>query len=125
MPEKLRYSPLPLNRNPRPWKAVSYLLDFPKRREQESTTTTSASITFYSTAHIIQHYLSSSLTSTRLQKPLTRPLAMLRFDLYNSLQGTPLSKFVSKFRDNQQCWRQSIDCGSFNFCCRFAFADGV
>lgn len=34
------------------------------------------------------------------------------FDLYNSLQGAPLSKFVSKFRDNQQCWQQSIDCGS-------------
>ncbi|KAH8763830.1 hypothetical protein BGZ57DRAFT_768619 [Hyaloscypha finlandica] len=41
------------------------------------------------------------------------------FDLYNSLQGAPLSKFVSKFRDDQQY------CGSFNFCCRFAFADGV
>merc|ERR1711939_719531 len=47
------------------------------------------------------------------------------FDLYNSLQGAPLSKFVSKFRNDQQCWQQSIDCGSFNFCCRFAFADGV
>ncbi|TAQ91380.1 hypothetical protein B7494_g338 [Chlorociboria aeruginascens] len=47
------------------------------------------------------------------------------FDLYDSLQGAPLSKFVSKFRDHQQCWQQSIDCGSFNFCCRFAFADGV
>jgi hypothetical protein len=47
------------------------------------------------------------------------------FDLYNSLQGAPLSKFVSKFRDDQQCWQQGIDCGSFNFCCRFAFADGV
>ncbi|PVH71816.1 hypothetical protein DL98DRAFT_520862 [Cadophora sp. DSE1049] len=47
------------------------------------------------------------------------------FDLFNSLQGAPLSKFVSKFRDDQQCWQQSIDCGSFNFCCRFAFADGV
>ncbi|KAG9235339.1 hypothetical protein BJ875DRAFT_399272 [Amylocarpus encephaloides] len=47
------------------------------------------------------------------------------FYLYNSLQGAPLSKFVSKFRDNQQCWQQSIDCGSFNFCSRFAFADGV
>ncbi|KAK0101218.1 hypothetical protein ONS95_012799 [Cadophora gregata] len=47
------------------------------------------------------------------------------FDLYNSLQDAPLSKFVSKFRDDQPCWQQSIDCGSFNFCCRFAFADGV
>ncbi|KAL5320769.1 hypothetical protein ACEPPN_011579 [Leptodophora sp. 'Broadleaf-Isolate-01'] len=47
------------------------------------------------------------------------------FDLYNSVQGAPLSKFVSKFRDDQQCWQQSLDCGSFNFCCRFAFADGV
>jgi aminoglycoside phosphotransferase (APT) family kinase protein len=47
------------------------------------------------------------------------------FDLFNSVQGAPLSKFVSKFRDHKPCWQRSLDCGSFNFCCQFAFADGV
>lgn len=44
---------------------------------------------------------------------------------FNQCRGVPLTTWVSTFRGGMSCTLDGDSCGSFNWCCKVRFDDGV